>query len=79
MPCHISSTIVPAPEDTNSSERLLGSAFDAKSNKMARLSDRAEMSLIVIRVVTSLYNYISKVDHFSAIILSWRICSRGRR
>ena len=36
-------------------EKLLSSAFDARSNKMAGLSDRAEMSLIVIRVVTSLY------------------------
>ena len=69
MPCNLFSTIIPTTDDTNSSERLLSGAFDAKSNKMAGLSDRAEMTLIVIRVVTSLYNYISKVDHFSAIIL----------
>ena len=79
MPCNLFSTIIPTLDDTNSSERLLSSAFNAKSNKMEGLSDRAEMSLIVICVVTSLYNYISKVDHFSAIILSWRICSHGRR
>ena len=46
---------IPTPDDTNSSERLLSGAFDTESNKMAGLSDRAEMSLIVIRVVTSLY------------------------
>ena len=55
MPCHLFSTIILAPDNTNSTEKLLSSAFDAKSNKMAGLSNQAEMSLIVIRVVTSLY------------------------
>ena len=71
MPCRLFPTIIPALDNTKSTERQLSSAFDTKSNKMAGLSDRAEMSFIVIRVVTSLY--------ILAIILSWRICSHGRR